>query len=314
MRKKLSIIILALTALTFSVNQANAQEALRTFTISPPTVQVTLSPGESTEGKLKIINDGSTSLNFTTSIRDFIVEDNIGTPKILPQNTLSNKYSGASWIGIYPTKVYVSPKQKTEFNYYIQVPMDARPGGHYAAVMYTPTTVIGDDSSSGAAVNTSVGSLIYITVKGPITEKATVTNFSTKRLWENGPAEISHDILNVSDAHIKPTGTVTLKNMIGGISEVKKIDEYNIFPGVSRNYKTKIGKGFMIGYYKAEFKGIYGTNGSPLNASLSFFVFPWKIAAFIVLTAVAILIGYRYWKKDKKGHSEDPSAPQPPLN
>lgn len=314
MKKLLSIIFISGALATSLANTVSAQEALRTFTISPPTVQVSLNPGESTEGKLKIINDGSTSLNFNTDIKDFIVEDNEGTPKILPENSLSNKYSAASWIGIYPTQVYVSPKQKTEFTYYIQVPRDARPGGHYATVMYTPTTTVGDDSSSGAAVNTSVGSLFYINVKGPVTEKATISNFTTKKLWEMGPATITHQVLNVSDTHIKPTGTITLKNMLGKTSDVKKIDEFNIFPGAGRNYKTEVGKKFMLGYYTVEFNGTYGSTNQKLMASLSFFVFPWKIAIFVVLTAIALFIGYRYWKKDKKGHSEDSSAPQPPLN
>lgn len=301
----LSIFSLALFALLMvAMGKARAQEQVRTFTIAPPAVQVALDPGKTSEGKLKIINDGDTPLTFNTSIQDFTVKDDAGTPVILPPNTLSNKYSGASWIAIYPNQVVVAPHQKTEFSYFIQVPLDARPGGHYAAVVYTPTTTIGVNGT-GASVNTSVGSLFYITVNGPVSEKATVNYFKTKGLWEYSPVNLSSQIGNFSDIHIRPVGTITLTSMLGH-KTTASLAGYNIFPGVARNYETKVGKGFMLGYYKASLAVSYGSSNAVLNATTSFIVFPWKIVAFVLLLLVAFGAGYWYWKKDKETiHHED---------
>lgn len=314
MKKKLPIILTVtiLFAGAISIARVSAQETVRTFTISPPVIELEVAPGESKEGTLKIINDGSTSLNFDTSIRDFIVEDNIGTPKILPPNTLSNKYSGASWIGIYPTQVYVSPKQSTTYSYYVQVPADARPGGRYAAVLYTPTNPTGV-TDTGAAVNTSVGSLFYITVKGPVTEKATVTEFNTKKLWETGPVTLNTLIKNESDIHISPVGTITLKNMLGRVSETKPVKDINIFPGASREFETTLGKDFMFGRYEAELQARYGSENKTLSAVYSFWVIPWKLLILIFGIILAIIIGGWYWKKGKKLHSNpEPTQPQNP--
>lgn len=293
------------------LNTVFAQETERTFTISPPAVQVQLDPGKQTEGKLKIINDGNTALIFKTSVQDFIVKDDNGTPFILPPDTLSNKYSGASWIAIYPSVVTVEPHQKVELSFFIQVPLDARPGGHYAAIMYTPTSTIGL-SGTGAAVNTSVGTLFYITVKGPVTIKATVSKFLTKGLWDFGPVKLNTSILNVSDLHITPAGTITVTNMLGQKSDVKSLSQYNIFPGVARNYETSVGKKFMLGFYKASLNATYGPNNSVLAATTSFIVFPWKIAIFIVLLALVLGFGYRYWKKGKgtQAPPENHSTPE----
>lgn len=318
MIKKLSIILILLsTAVTCSfIHKVNAQEAVRTFTISPPTVQLELNPGESAEGTLKITNDGVTSLNFNTSIRDFIVTSEDGTPEILPVNAIEGKYSGASWVAIYPNQIYVSPKQKTEFKYYIQVPSNARPGGHYAAVIYTPTTNTGSDNGSGAAVNTSVGSLFYITVKGPVTENATITKFDTKNLWESAPEILTTEIKNLSDIHISPKGTIKVKNMIGQQSEVVAFPKSNIFPGATRGYHTNIGKGFMLGRYTADLNLTYGKDNKALMATTSFWVIPWKII-LVIIVAIIVIVGIVIFIKKRRGskHNEpnEPTQPERPA-
>ncbi|MEK9176293.1 MAG: hypothetical protein AAB520_02500 [Patescibacteria group bacterium] len=288
---------------------ARAQETSRTFTISPPTVQAELDPGQQTQGTLKIINDGDSPLVFQTSTQDFIVKDDDGTPYILPPDTLSNKYSGASWIAIYPDVITIEPHKKVEVNYYIQVPSDARPGGHYGAVMYNPTNVM-SVSGTGASVNTSVGTLFYLTVKGPVSIKAMVSKFTTQGIWDFGPVKINTSILNSSDVHIKPLGTITVTNMLGQKSDVKKINEFNIFPGVSRNYETKLGKKFMLGFYRGNLNATYGPDKLPLIATTSFIVFPWKIAIFIILLALVVGFGYRYWKNPSRHEPNPPEQTQ----
>src|ERR1035437_10872751 len=150
--------------------QALAQDAKRAFTLSYPTLTHQLNPGDRTEGITRITNQSSTSLTFKLSIQDYVVLDTIGTPTILPPNTLSNKYSAAAWIGVTPETFTLNPGEKQTINYYVQVPANARPGGHYAAIIYTPV-VDKDVSGSGSTVNSQIGSLFYLTVNGPIKEQ-----------------------------------------------------------------------------------------------------------------------------------------------
>lgn len=307
MKTKLLISIIFFFLLIAFMHKVNAQESLRTFTISPPAVQIELDPGKQTEGTIKIINDGDSSLTFQTSIQDFIVKDDNGTPEILPPNTLSNKYSGAAWVGVYPDVVTIAPHQKAILSYYVQIPQDARPGGHYAAVMYTPTSALGV-SGTGTAVSTSVGTLFYITVNGPVTTKAIVNSFKFPGLSDFGPVSGKTQILNLSDVHITPKGSITVKNMLGQTSDVKNLKEFNIFPGVARNYETSLGKKLMFGFYKATLNATYGSDNLPLTATASFIVFPWKIAAFIVLLALVLSFGYRYWKRDNSAKHENLEA------
>src|ERR1035437_781014 len=102
-----------------ALNKALAQELNITYTITPPTLSQKLNPGQNAEGILKVINATDHDLTFTTSVRDFIVEDTIGTPEFLPANTLSNKYSAASWIEVLPSGFTIKSHQRQDLNYYI---------------------------------------------------------------------------------------------------------------------------------------------------------------------------------------------------
>jgi hypothetical protein len=275
---------------------ALAQEAIRAFTISPPAIEAKLSPGDKAEGTLKIINDSSEPLTFTTTLQDFIVKDNIGTPQILPPDTLSNKYSGAKWVAVYPSTFTVQPHKSEKLNYYIQVPSSARPGGRYAAIVYTPVSLIAV-KGTGASVQTSVGTLFYVTVKGPVTESASVTGFKAPSLVEHGPVKILTQITNFSDIHIAPEAKIILTNLFGGKTDEANLAKYNIFPEVARDYENTLGKGFMFGPYKATLAGTYGSAHLPLAASVSFWVIPWRLILFIIFLMVAISVGYWYLRR-----------------
>ncbi len=276
-----------------------AQESLRTFTIVPPTIQQALNPGQNIEGNMKVINDSDRTLTFTATIQDFIVLDTIGTPNLIPPNTLSKRFSAASWIGVTPALFTVEPHKKQTLNYYLQVPLDARPGGHYAAVVFKPVNTLGVQGT-GASVETQVGSLFYVGVNGPIVELSQVTKFFTNPFSEYGPVNIQTQIKNLGDLHIKPQGTLTISDMFGRTLKTEKLNEVNIFPTAARDYANSFGQQFMAGRFKASLLASYGQNNNlPLAATVYFWVFPWKLTLIVILAIAALVLGVKYWKKQK---------------
>ncbi|MFH1187105.1 MAG: hypothetical protein V1697_02940 [Candidatus Levyibacteriota bacterium] len=307
LRKKRIIISLSLLSLILLGTTSIYAQQQRTMTIVPPTISVNVDPGGKSEGVLKVINDSDTPLTFTAIMRDFIVEDSNGTPKILPPDMLSDKrFSASSWIGVYPDTFTLEPQKKQELNYYLQTPIDARPGGHYAAVVYTPSTT-GGPQGSGASVNAQIGTLFYIGINGLITEKAEVSKFFANPFQEYGPVNIQTQIKNLGDLHIKPEGNITISNILGGKVAELALEEKNIFPGgIARDYENSFGKGFLIGPYTAKFVASYGKgNNLPLMATVTFWVFPWKITLIIILLVVAVILGAKYIKKRKKSEKKE---------
>ncbi|HEX8965600.1 MAG TPA: hypothetical protein VF820_04175 [Patescibacteria group bacterium] len=310
----ISIIAMGLAILLF-VSQTNAQE-LQQVTITPPKIEVTLNPGDKTEGRLGIINDSDTDMTFITGVYDFIVTDNNGTPQVLPRNTiLNNKYSAANWIAVYPEEFTVKRHQRFDFNYYIQVPQDAGAGGHYAALIYQPVNQSGQPSV-GAKIQTQIATLVYIDIKGTINESAKVTKFTAPNFSEYGPIKIQTEIKNFGDLHITPQATITVKDMLGRVVATAELPQGNIFPGgIARDYINTLGTKLMIGRFTATLLGSYGTGGNlPLSATLVFWVFPWRAATVIALVLIAIVLAFLLYRRRKNKHEDDLSSLDPHEN
>jgi hypothetical protein len=303
----LTVLLLATGYLILNTAPAAlAQETQRTYTITPPTITQKLNPGQNAEGVLKVYNNTDQSLTFTTSIKDFIVEDTLGTPQFLPNNTLSNKYSAASWIGVTPSTFTIAPHQRQELNYYIHAPANARPGGHYAAVTYSPSVNL-RVSGTGASVNTEAGSLFYIEINGPITEKSFVSKFFANPFQEYGPVNILTQIKNLGDLHITPQGSITVTGLL--FNQTQNLANHNIFPEAARDYQNTFGQTWMIGRYKAVFLASYGRdNNLPLMATVYFWVFPWRLAVVIVLAIIALVLATLYLRRRKTSHEQPDEA------
>lgn len=297
--KILFSVIIATISLFLLSSYVKAQTA-RTLTIIPPSVPISIDPGKQTEGEMKIINDSSSEITFEVDIQDFIVVDNIGTPNLLPPNTLNNKYSAAAWIGVTPNKFTLAPGQRQNLNYYIQVPPDAKPGGHYAAAVYKPATDT-TTGGTGSVINAQLGTLFSIAVSGDVTEKAEVTSFKTAKFHEYGPAKILTQIKNSGDLHITPKGSLSITDLFGK-TITQDLKPQNIFPGgIARDYENTIGEGFMIGRYKATLLATYGVaNNIPLSATFYFWVFPWRLAVILILLTITVILGVLFWRKRKE--------------
>lgn len=282
-----------------------AQQPTRAFTIVPPTIEQSLNPGEKAEGIMKVINDSEETLTFTATMQDFIVENPDGIPTILPPDTLSNKYSAAKWIQISPDRFIVKPHERVELNYYLQIPADAKPGGHYATVVYKPDELIKVEGT-GTAVNTQLGTLFYINVNGDIKESAMVTKFSANAFQEYGPVKILTQIKNMGDLHIKPVGVITITDILGRKVATLALPDHNIFPEAVRDYESMLNEKLLIGPFTAKFIATYGKeNNLPLMATMTFWVFPWKVSLVVILIIVAIVLGTMYWKKNKLRTKEE---------
>lgn len=287
------------------LRNVKAQTPTRSFTISPPSVHLTLKPGQKTERTLKITNNSNEEIEFTASVSDFIVTNKAGTPELLPVGVKpDNKFAASFWTAVLPDTIVVKPGKSATTTLYLNVPADARPGGRYVAVALRPTAV-GNPEGSGAAINPVVGSLIYLTVAGKTTENARIVQFFAPSLSEFGPININTEIKNLGDLHISPRGVIEIKNLFGKKVFSTALANLNIFPGTARIYTNSWEQKLLFGKFQANFSGYYGLeNNLPLTAIASFWVIPYKLIAIIIL-AVAIATAAYFYSKKKKEEEEE---------
>ena len=262
----------------------------------PPRLEINVKPDGTAAQSLKVRNESQETKTIKVTVRDFIVTDNKGTPNFIDNlsESLNNRWAASSWIQVSPTTLTLKPGETRGLTLTILPPANALPGGHYAAVVYSPESA-SLYNSTGASVQTNVGTLVYVTIPGDINENAIVQSFSAPKFSEYGPIDFKTTVKNSSDIHIQPVGAITVKNWFGGKTAILPIEGTNIFPYTTRDFQTTLNKKWLFGRYRADLQAIYGSAGGLVTATLFFWVIPWRLlilsvaAIAIVVTLVLIL-------------------------
>lgn len=282
--------------------QASAEMIM---TAIPPKVDLKGDPGQTLTATLKIRNDSETTENFSIKVEDFVVYDSKGTP--IPVNTsTNNRWALSSWINA-PKEIPVDAGGLQVIDISIKIPMTALPGGHYAMITYTPNAEAkaGDLKQTGNIITQRVGTLIYITVNGEITEAATITKFNVPKFTELGPVEFNGSVLSMSGTHINPKGTITISDPLN--SKVAEIDVEtgNIFPETTRDFTANWNQKWGWGRYKADLNLAYGTAGSVVTASIFFWLFPIRLVIISLVALISILTIIILLNKRSKRHQQE---------
>ena len=280
-------------------------DAQTIMTAIPPKLELRGDPGQTLTATLKLRNDSASTENFTVSVEDFIVADSKGTP--LPITTkLNNRWSLANWITA-PKDIPVDAGGIQIININIKIPMTALPGGHYAMITYTPNAEAkaGDLKQTGNIITSRVGTLIYVTVSGPVTEKASITKFSVPKFTEKGPVEFTGSIESLSDVHINPKGTITISDPLNTKVAEVKVDVGNIFPETQRDFTTTWNQKWGWGRYKADLSLAYGTAGSLITATIFFWLFPIRLVIYTLIALISILTIIIILNKRSKKHQSE---------
>jgi hypothetical protein len=272
----------------------NAQSSIP-LTVMPARNLIEVEPGEKISLPINFYNQSDDPISGFFKTADFIVDDNQGTPKLIENiEQAPPKFSASNWLSLFYDRATLPAHDKVSLQTTITVPNDARPGGRYVAVFFqqgnTAPGETGANQEAGVGTNIRIASLLYIKIKGPITEKALVSRFFTPSFLEYGPITVFTDILNRGDYHITPRGVITLTDLTGGLADQKQLKEKNVFPDSSRGFENELGAKWMLGRYKVSLSASYGETGQALTSSTYVWIFPWRVALVIVLTLIIVIL------------------------
>lgn len=290
-RKVLSLFgLTAILATLLTPALAGAANNQIGLAVSPPTVELAANPGDTLKSSIRVDNITDDTLSVFVDRKNFEASGEEGQAVLTTDDTT---YSLASWIAVAETQASIPAKSSKVFNFTINVPTNAEPGGHFGSVVFR-TKAQAVTGQSGVSVGSEVGSLIFLRVAGDIKEGANIETFQpAKSFYEYSPVTFETRIKNSGSAHFKPQGTITITNMLGQKVAEVTLDGRNVLPGTIRKFETEWKSRWPIGKYTATLSLTIGDGGKTiLTSSTTFVVLPYKqlSIAFLILVIVLFIL------------------------
>ena len=258
---------IALAPITATIQPADAQ-AFRGLILDEFRYDLSADPGDTITRSFTITHDYQPNEDgsdkevgiFARSL-NFIQSDEAGVPQFLEEGTVPFESSLSDWITIQNQSfTLTSLGQVEEVTFTINVPTNAEPGGHFAAVLLGNN--LGEQSleefqnsgTPGLGINSELGPLIFLTVSGEISKNIDLSNIYTRNIkgdessfFTNPPVEVVAEFQNTGNVHVIPRGVVTIhrggkENLINPIASYQLNPDRNaILPNSSREFVIRWG-------------------------------------------------------------------------
>ena len=279
---------LAATLVLSLLTGANVQA----ISVSPAIIDVTADAGKQTDFSILVTNEESETLSFALTIQKFIPLGDGGATQFLPQEDTSGL---PDWLYLEAPTLTLRAGESRRMPVSLRVPNDATPGGHYAAIFLTQTSL---DTAAGQNVSAipRIGVLVFATVSGTVVERLALRNARSEQLdGSHLPVQFHVDIENQGNIHVQPEVKIEITNIFG--QTVATIDgnsaDARILPGSKRALTSswsktdeKAGVGFWeslkqewgnggIGWYQARVQ-VSSRAGEAGESIIGFQVWPWR--------------------------------------
>lgn len=296
---------------------------------SPLPIKLKTKPGQTVETELRMKNQGSQPETIKVGLMKFGATGDTGQPNLFD---LTSKDTYASWVHFSPSQFVAEPGVWKSVKMTINVPSDAALG-YYLAVTFSRASQPGE--SKATSVKGAVATMVLLDVDSPNAKRELqlVSFSSTKGLYEYLPTTFEVKVRNTGNIFLSPSGNIFITqrgkavdtlnvNEAGGsvlpksnrVFVVKWKDGFPVFEdkivdgkpvpgkhGLEQTLKWDIknaGK-LRIGRFNAKLLMVYdnGKQDVPIEATLNFWVIPWKI--ILLLLIILAVIGYGVYNLSK---------------
>jgi hypothetical protein len=303
------------------------------LTTSPLPISLKAKPGETVETELRVRNSGTEMEKLKVGLMKFAAFGEEGKPQLQERQDGDDYFD---WVTFSRTEFEAPPNEWQSINMKITLPESAA-FGYYYAVTFTranPDTASGELE---AAVRGGSATLILLEADVPGAKRdISIQEFTAgKRTYEFLPARFNVKLRNNGNIHTAPTGTIFINRDGKQVATVPvNATNGNILPDSSRIFTAEWTEGFpaykareengqvvlkdgqpvyelkwdtsqlrnlRFGKYTATVVMIYddGTRDVPVEATVSFWVIPWRL--LIGGLIIAIFVGIGVWVTIRKG-------------
>lgn len=206
------------TSLFIIISIFSLNTTFASLSISPLKFEFNIEQSKSTKDKIKVTNNWDTTITLYSSKEDFIAWDDSWTPKFVkPEDQTNPEYALSNWIKIEDGNVTLAPGESKEVKFSVNLPKNAEPGWHYAAVFFSP----GTPSWAQVAVVQRLWVLVLVNVPWEVKVEWNLKSFKIwniaedKKLVESEkfdtlPITFQTVFENLWNVHLKPSWKITL--------------------------------------------------------------------------------------------------------
>ena len=208
------------------------------FIVSPMGQFISLVPGQTYSGSIKVTNPSSSNADLTYSAR--VTPYNvIGQEYRADLATISNFSQIVDWISIPTSTGTIPPNTSTEIPFTITVPKNAPAGGQYATIVISQTP---DSTDSNESISSVVGmaSIIYADIAGETTHSGEILDTSIPGFSFTTPVSISTTITNTGNVHETAYMALSITNNITGERIFPAKDQPDTFNEVIMPESTRL--------------------------------------------------------------------------
>lgn len=276
------------------------------LSVTPPLFQLSALPGDVWQSSIKVVNGNQFPLTVYVEVVNFQATGEVGQGKFVPIVTdVDNEHrqlTSAEWIQISAGPHTIAPEQTKDVPFFVDIPKDAPPGGHYSAILITTEPHKNANEQMLVKTAQTVTTLFFVRIEGEVIEQADIREFSTTESFLEKPeTEFILRFENKGNVHVQPRGNIIIRNMWGterGDIPVNYQTHFgNVLPRSIREFKFVWSSDFNIsdiGRYSAEVTLVYGDDEvRNVHAETHFWIIPLRatlLTLSIVIACIAVLV------------------------
>ena len=280
------------------------------LTISRPTYDYSVNPGDTVLDVLNIYNESPEALTVYPTLKNFGPDDKEnGEPQFTDVKETPAEGDLAQWVSIDTKPLTIAPNERKSLTFTINVPKEsAAPGGHYGAILLATTP---PSQKGQVGVASQLGALLLVNVSGNVTEAGSISQFGFKnpQVWyENLPIDFFLRFENSGNTHLRPTGSVVIEDMFGRKSADVIVNGAfaSVLPRSIRRFEfgwhkkgfadaesglVREWNNFGYGKYTATLVLNYGRSSNQIvTEQRVFYVWPWRIMLAVAIAGLVLLL------------------------
>jgi hypothetical protein len=291
----LPLLLGAILLNTFVPHSALAKGDVK-LRIAPVLIEDEANPGETITRKISVENLSSDILPVQAFAADVYSIDEEGR---LGVDGSAGTSSAKDWFR-FDREMILDPGVEREIDVTIVVPRNAQPGGRYVSVFVNP--LIDNQTqteSSKLSVQSQIGVLFFLTVKGDIIKKGEIGGFEISPINAGSKVRMKASLKNTGNVHLRPHAVITVRNILGITTDEINVQDYgslSVLPGKTRAAVVKWDKAFPLAIYRAE---LVVNNGPEIRLTSSKWFIVWNVWLVVVLV-LGGFFGWLYWYTNGK--------------